>query len=891
MSWLFVVVALLVLITVLPILSAFKISSIKLMSGSINTIEPSVVPPEQVDILIEAEKFFVKLGFDRQAHVTRGPVINGHDWGLFGVVFHHANTNTWALVYVEPSGYQALPWKCIFITNVEGKTLATVNAEDNETDLSELGFVIHDPLVCSTSEQWQSHRKSLKEYTSIQKSDLKDILIAFEIVYFQGLVETNTVVPYKGGYRYTLRDSLNISKRYNYIQKTLGSQNKQSNNEATSETKVTTSVQREVTAYQAFKNMQDNNQTGWMGKTIFLLVSVVLFGVSFGVALSWENLILLIVVLFIHEVGHLFGMWIFGYKDLRMLFIPFLGALASGKKENVTAWQESIVLLLGPMPGYVIGIAILFGGGDELPVWLIQYAIISIILNALNLLPFVPLDGGRIVSLALFNRLPSLQLLLMILSVFGFLYAGVFLGEWVLMILVFLLIVGMPALWREIQLFKHLLQQKLHEQPFDTKLLIETLYNHALWKGISLPNKWPLVDSLSYRVQHANAGFSVRASIFGLWLAVIIVPMYVVLPNGSLSALSAVTFSDQYSLSVEDTIENYNEANSETERAKFAIEISSWLAGEEDRARRLYWNKAKEHISSNDILNSDKSQYYSQISALCSDYEPEGCEREYLKKGLYYLELDDSKENKLLIPFLSRLAELESGSLDESLKHINKALAKVAEEPSLQYWKPSLTLQKAKIYYANSQMSKAEAILVEGVESSFVQNFEISTFYQKELLNFYYAIGRKDRAVKAVKAWIEDEKYFFISGGSLYEQFLYVAVWVLIDTDPNQALKALEKIETSTTVDKIEINLAKILAAEAAGNETLDNRETIQSFVSEVNEEYEWISMYLYVEEKPTQIEDEWFSLDNSWNQRIGELLKREEFRFILEKIRKIHDR
>ena len=746
-------------------------------------------------------------------------------------------------------------------------------------------------MVCSTSEQWQNHRQSLKEYidTSTQKSDLTDILIAFEIIYFQGLVETNTVVPYKGGYRYTLKDSLNISKRYNHIQKTLGSQDKQRGKVASSETKVTTSVQREVTAYQAFKKIQDNNQTGWIGKTIFLLASVVLFGVSFGVALSWETLILLIVVLFIHELGHLFGMWMFGYKDLRMLFIPFFGALASGKKENVTAWQESIVLLLGPMPGYVLGIAILFSGSD-VPVWLIQYAIISIVLNALNLLPFMPLDGGRIVNLALFNRLPSLQLLLVVLSIFGFLYAGVFLGEWVLMILVFLLIVGMPALWREIQLFKHLLQQKLHEQPFDTKLLIETLYNHALWEGISLPNKWPLVDSLSYRVQHANAGFSVRSSIFALWLAVIIVPIYVALPNGSLSALSAIAFSDQYSLSVEDTIENYNEANLETERAKFAIEISSWLVDEEDDRSLFYWNKAKEHVSSNDILDSEKSQYYSQIAGLCSNYESESCEIVYLKKGLGYLELDDSKENELLIPLLSRLAELESENLDESLKHINKALAKVVEEPSLEYWKPSLTLQKAQLYYTNSQMRKAEATLIEGVESSFVKNFEMSIFYQKELLKFYYAIGRKDRAVSVVKTWVENEKYTINDSSSLYDQFLYVAAWVLIDADPHQALMVLERVVPLTTVDKVEINLAKILAIEAVGNEILGTRDIIQSFVSEVNEEYEWISMYRYIEKNSIESEDQWFNLDSSWQQRVGALLERDDFRFVSEKIRKIYN-
>ena len=891
MSWLFIAVAILVLIALIPVLSAFKISSIKLMSGSIRVIQPSDIPNEQVEILIEAEKFFVKMGFVRLTHVTRAAVINGHDWGLFGVLFHDEDSNTLALAFVEPSGFEVLPWKCIFMTNVENKTLVTVNAEENDTDLSELSFVINDPLVCSTAEQWQVHQKSLKGRVGLTlKSDLKDILEDFETVYFQGLVETNTVVPYKGGYRYTFKDSLSVWKRHNHIQKMLASKDTLKGKAVPSEKKITTSAQREVVAYNAFKNVQDKNKTGWLGKTIFLLVSVFLFGVSVGVELNWEALISLIVVLFIHETGHLLGMWMFGYKDLRMLFIPFLGALASGKKENVTAFQESVVLLLGPMPGYVLGLAIIFGGTDEIPIWLVQYAIISIILNGLNLLPFLPLDGGRIVSLALFNRLPLLQLLLMILSILGFLYVGIFIGEWVLLILATLLIIGLPTLWREIQLFKYLLQQKFHEQSFNTKQLIETLHNHKVWQAIAQPNKWPLIDSLSYRVQHANASFSVRALIFGLWLAVIILPMYVALPKETISTLIGIAYSDQYSVSVEDKIDNYNEANSETERARFAIEISLWLTGQEEGQALFYWNKAKEHIISDDILDSDRATYYSQLAGFCSNYEPEGCERVYLKKGLDNIELNNSAQNELLVSSLLRLSELEAGSVDESLKYINQALVKVDEEPSLEHWKPSLIFNKSQLYYKNTQMNKAEATLVEAVESSFVQNVEMSTLYQKELLNFYYAIGKKDRALEVVKIWVKNEKYFPSNSEVLQDQFLYMAAWVLIDVEPNQALEVLEKITPSNNVDKVELHLAKILASEAASRKVPESRETTMSLINKVTENYEWFSMFRYVESDSFLDNDEWQNLDNNWQQRISELLRKDDYQFVFEKINSIYN-
>jgi len=540
MSWLFVACAFFLLVALSPLIEAYKIYLIKLMSGSIESIEPNLVPPEQLDLLASAEKFYAELGFENQAYVVRGPVINGNDWGFYGIVFHHQNTNTWALVFTEPSGHEFFPWQCFFMTNVGDKIFTTVNGESNIGDLSKLGFVVNDPMVSSMSEQWQFHQHNLKNSidTTIHKKDLAEILKAFETVYFQGLVDTGLLVPYNEGYRYTFKDSRNVLKLNSHVNETLRNQQKQKNNTVSELADKSAYVQREVVAYNSFRKVKESNRASLTGKTILLLASIILFGVSFGINLSWSTLLSLIIVLFIHEAGHLFGMWVFGYKDLKMLFIPFLGALASGQKKHVNTWQESVILLLGPMSGYVLGIAILYINlTQELPEWLVEYATISIALNVINLFPFMPLDGGKVVSLALFNRRPSLELLLMMLSVFLFLYIGVFWDEWVLMILGILLLLGLPSLRREIRLSRHLLRKKLHEKPFEIKSLIEELHNHTLWKDIAMSNKWPLIDSLSYRIQHANVAISVRVLIFMMWLVVIFLPIYVALPSGSMLKL------------------------------------------------------------------------------------------------------------------------------------------------------------------------------------------------------------------------------------------------------------------------------------------------------------------------------------------------------------------
>ena len=60
----------------------------------------------------------------------------------------------------------------------------------------------------------------------------------------------------------------------------------------------------------------------------------------------------------IHELGHFFAMKYFHYKDLGIFFIPLLGAYVSGSKREVSQKQSAIILLAGPLPGIIIGIAL-----------------------------------------------------------------------------------------------------------------------------------------------------------------------------------------------------------------------------------------------------------------------------------------------------------------------------------------------------------------------------------------------------------------------------------------------------------------------------------------------------------------------------------------------------
>jgi hypothetical protein len=93
-----------------------------------------------------------------------------------------------------------------------------------------------------------------------------------------------------------------------------------------------------------------------------------------------------------------------------MFFIPMMGAAVSGQHYNVAGWKKVIVALAGPLPGIAAGVALgiagMRKGYDPL---LLKSAMAALLLNGLNLLPILPLDGGRVVHALLFSRHPLLD--------------------------------------------------------------------------------------------------------------------------------------------------------------------------------------------------------------------------------------------------------------------------------------------------------------------------------------------------------------------------------------------------------------------------------------------------------------------------------------------------
>ena len=132
------------------------------------------------------------------------------------------------------------------------------------------------------------------------------------------------------------------------------------------------------------------------------------------------------------------------------VFIPFMGAVIALKEVPRNAWIESIVGIGGPLLGSLgalaVGCGYLFTGH---PIFLVL-AYTGFFLNLFNLIPIVPLDGGRIVSaispwLWVLGLLILVPYLILRSTVGGFLNSGI---SFVILLIVLTSIPRVLALFR-----------------------------------------------------------------------------------------------------------------------------------------------------------------------------------------------------------------------------------------------------------------------------------------------------------------------------------------------------------------------------------------------------------------------------------------------------------
>ncbi len=133
----------------------------------------------------------------------------------------------------------------------------------------------------------------------------------------------------------------------------------------------------------------------WISALVALVTGLVSL-VAFGVLLGWKAAVMLVFALFVHEFGHLFAYRLMGQPWGRMVFLPFLGAIALPRLPFDSQGQAVFAALMGPGFSTLLALLCLVPAmlGDVPNPYVALFGLIVVGLNIFNLLPVEPLDGG-----------------------------------------------------------------------------------------------------------------------------------------------------------------------------------------------------------------------------------------------------------------------------------------------------------------------------------------------------------------------------------------------------------------------------------------------------------------------------------------------------------------
>jgi Zn-dependent protease len=122
-------------------------------------------------------------------------------------------------------------------------------------------------------------------------------------------------------------------------------------------------------------------------------ISFVAFSVGFG---SWEFGLGFVLLILVHELGHIFEARRQGVNVSLPVFIPLFGAYVMVRHAGLAPWRNALISLAGPLAGGVgAAVAWVLGSGQSSHL-LLELAYIGFLFNALNLLPIGFLDGGTV---------------------------------------------------------------------------------------------------------------------------------------------------------------------------------------------------------------------------------------------------------------------------------------------------------------------------------------------------------------------------------------------------------------------------------------------------------------------------------------------------------------
>jgi stage IV sporulation protein FB len=179
--------------------------------------------------------------------------------------------------------------------------------------------------------------------------------------------------------------------------------------------------------------LEEKQFNGGLSATV---LSIIIFVITFLLFFSEELnfLVNILIVLTIHELGHFLMMKYFKYRNVKMLFVPLMGAFVQGTKDEYSQKETMMVVGAGPFPGVLLGIVFLFLSVKFHETWMVDLGLMFLLLNLLNLLPIDPLDGGQLFKSFIKGNYELFLLAFSFISSMILILGGLYLNNWILVI-------------------------------------------------------------------------------------------------------------------------------------------------------------------------------------------------------------------------------------------------------------------------------------------------------------------------------------------------------------------------------------------------------------------------------------------------------------------------
>jgi Zn-dependent protease len=138
------------------------------------------------------------------------------------------------------------------------------------------------------------------------------------------------------------------------------------------------------------------------GAVLFKLKALVVVGsmavsvAAYATLWGWKFAVGFVLLILVHEMGHVVVLRARGIKAGVPIFLPFLGAFVSMKSMPRSVYEEAESALAGPVAGTIGSLALAWVAHADGSDLLRSLAFTGMLLNLFNLLPALPLDGGRV---------------------------------------------------------------------------------------------------------------------------------------------------------------------------------------------------------------------------------------------------------------------------------------------------------------------------------------------------------------------------------------------------------------------------------------------------------------------------------------------------------------